>query len=289
VVLAALCAVTAGAAGGTTGNDRSFKLDLIGRLQAPPQLVVLGSSRSKRAEPSYLRSLTGLSGFNAGVISGTAADAFVMTRYLGDCQPLRGRRYIWFVDADVATNGVNPDLTADPRGRKYLDPTSASARRPTDCERRTLGRNNRYNPDGSFGSRSQKLPERPHDLTAKVSKLLASVVPHPPQGVNPKRYVWFERALAYMNSHGSRPVIVFDPIYPSVLAKLRSIGFPAHVTSTTYLSQLHKRYDFVVVNAQDIRVWGGSPDDFSDPTHINEVNMRRLLRYVVSHSAGALR
>jgi hypothetical protein len=48
------------------------------------------------------------------------------------------------------------------------------------------------------------------------------------------------------------------------------------------------RFDFVVVDAEDIRRWGGSPYGFWDPTHINTANMRRLLAYVVKHSDGAL-
>jgi hypothetical protein len=269
-------------------NDRSFKLDLISRLKTAPETVILGSSRSKRVEPAYVQTLTGRTGFNAGVISGTAADAWVMTRYLADCFPLRKRRYLWFVDAGIATDGINPDLRADPRSHKYLGHSSA----PADCSPRRLSPNNHYNPDGSFGQGSPHLQERPSDLDAKVAKLVASVRAHPPPvggKPNPKRYVWFVKALDFMNNHGSRPVIVLDPIYPTVLAALRKVGFPERKTSRKYLTQLHKRFDFVVVDAEDIHRWGGSPNDFADPTHINGRNMRRLLAYVVTHSGGALR
>jgi hypothetical protein len=101
--------------------------------------------------------------------------------------------------------------------------------------------------------------------------------------------VWFERALAFMNAHGSRPVIVLNPIYPAVLAALRKAGFPERKASGEYLQRLHARFHFVVVDAEDIHRFGGSARDFVDPTHINDTNMRRLLGYVLAHSDGALR
>jgi hypothetical protein len=274
-------------------NDRTLKLDLIDRLKVAPETLVLGSSRGRRAAPAQLQKLTGRTGFNAAVTSGTAADAWVMMRYLADCLPLEKRRYVWFVDSGIATNGINPDLKADPRSHRYLGARSgASGSRPT-CGPGDRTTSSRYNPDGSLGPGSvRNLPEHARDLPEKVAELVASVRAHPNAGggeQSPLRYVWFERALAFMNSHGSRPVIVLNPIYPTVLAELRKVGFPARRTSLAYLARLQERFDFVVVDAQDIRRWGGSPSDFADPTHINDANMRRLLAYVVEQSDGALR
>lgn len=301
--LAAVAATTVGAVSAPAAaapavstardNDRTLKLDAIDRLGRAPQTLVLGSSRAKRAEPAYLQRLTGRTGFNAAVIGGTAADAWVMTRYLADCFPLHKRRYLWFVDVGVATNGVNPDLRADPRSRDYLDPTADPAVRRRACGPGDTRSSTRYLPDGSLGPHSvRNLPEKARHLDESVAKLVASVRAHPAANsgnLDPKRYVWFEKALAFMNSRGERPVIVLNPIYPTVLAELRKVGFPARRTSRAYLAQLHARFDFVVVDAEDIHRWGGSRRDFADPTHINDANMRRLLRYVVAHSDGALR
>lgn len=47
-------------------EDRRAKLDLIDRLASPPELVVLGNSRARQADPAFLEELTGLRhGFNA--------------------------------------------------------------------------------------------------------------------------------------------------------------------------------------------------------------------------------
>jgi hypothetical protein len=260
---------------GTPCGDRSVKLTLIEQAPSSPQILVLGSSRARQAEPAFIQQLTGKSAFNAAVTGGTAADAWVMTRFAADRFPRKPRRYIWFVDVGIATNGVNPELKADPRARRYLSTT---------CRERTS-----YLADGSL-ARPALSPGA--GLAAAVAKLVAGVRANPPRAgaaPDPKRYVYFERAIRYMNGHGARPVIVLNPIHPDVLAELRKHGYPARATALAYLRRLHRRLDFVFVDGQDIRSWRGSPADWSNATHVNRPNMRRLLRYVVAHSGGALR
>lgn len=275
-------------------EDRSVKLDLISRLTVPPETVVLGSSRSRRAEPSRLQKLTGRTAFNAGVRGGTAADAWVLTRYLAACAPLAGkRRYIWFVDAGVATNGVPPELKADPRAVPYLEEgLGGPAAGKPDCSPRAAP-DSIHRADGSYtAAYTRLLPEHARDLASEVRELVDSIRSQPVTQTGPpsaKRYVWFERTLAFMNAHGARPVIVFNPIHPAVLSALRARGFPTRRYSSAYLARLHHRFDFVVVDAEDIRTWGGSASGFWDPTHINFANMRTLLRYIVDRAGGALR
>ena len=288
--------------------DRSIKLTLIERLKQPPETLILGSSRSRQAEPAFLQTLTDRTGFNAGVTGGSAADAWVFVRYTADRFPKAKRRYIWFVDAGIATNGVNPQLAADPRAAKYLrgggfrlsdvgtyvgtQASRASVRVLDKCVFHTCRAPIRYRPDGSLPhGELAALPEQSKGLKAEVAKLVASVRAHPPVAdhPDPRRYVYFERALAFMNTRGERPVIVFNPVFPSVLTELEKYGFPEHQASLDYLRRLHTRFDFVVVDGEDIGRWGGTRADFSNPTHINWRNMRRLLRYVVAHSDRALR
>jgi hypothetical protein len=291
-------------------NDRSIKLTLIDRLDRPPGILILGSSRARQAEPAYLQRLTGRSGFNAAVTGGTAADAWVMTNYVARKYPVRKRGYVWFVDVGIATNGVNPQLSADRRAQPYLprrrglrlrdvgtylgtDATAASLRVLQACVLRRCKpkRRLRYLPDGSLRASSlPNLPEHDKSLRRSVARQVASIRANPPQEgkVDPRRYVYFEKTLAFMNRHGSTPVIVLNPIHPTVLAELRRYGFPGRKTAYGYLRRLRTRFAFVLVDAQDIRVWHGSPNDFSNATHVNRRNMRRLLTYIVARARGAL-
>ena len=105
---------------------------------------------------------------------------------------------------------------------------------------------------------------------------------------DPARFRLFEHLIAYMNALGARPVIVLNPIYPTILAALRRHGDPLSTASLDYLHGLQSRYDFIVVDCRDSHKWGGSDNDWTNPTHVNQANMRRMLRYIVAHAARAL-
>src|SRR5438270_7736921 len=91
-------------------SDRSVKLTLLENLKRGPEILILGSSRSRQAEPVYLQSLTGHTGFNAGVTGGTTADEYVFVRFAADLFPNQKRRYVWFTDVGIAGGGVTAQL-----------------------------------------------------------------------------------------------------------------------------------------------------------------------------------
>ncbi len=295
-------------------SDRTAKLTLLENLKRGPEILILGSSRSRQAEPSYLQRLTGHNGFNAGVTGGTSADEWVFVRFAADLFPHQKRRYVWFVDVGIAGGGVTPQLAHDARARRYLpggagfglgdvgtylstDATKASWRVFKKCVLATCHSHIRFQPDGSLTNQSLRyLPERATSLRAAVAKLVAAVRAHHQTLAQARqdlahrqRFFYFERALAFMNKRGEEPVLVLNPVYPSVLAELNKYGYAGRRASLEEIASLHKRFKFVFVDAQDIRRWGGTAYDWSNATHVNRANMRRLLRYVVAHSAGALR
>jgi hypothetical protein len=295
-------------------SDRGTKLDLIEALRSPPGIVVLGSSRGRQAEPAQLRRLTRRSGFNAAVTSGTAADAYVMTRFVDERFPGTSRRYVWFVDVGVATDGVNPQLLVEPRAAPFLrelderprsfglgdvstylgrEATEASVRVLRACVVQPCEDRVRYNPDGSLRVASTRyLPERARSLKRSVDKVVAGVRRNPPRRTtpNPRRYRHFERAVRYMNGRGAAPVIVLNPIHPRILAELRRHGFPGRKTALDYLGSLRARgLRVIVVDGQDVARWGGNGRDWTNATHINRVNMRRLVAYVARVARAELR
>jgi hypothetical protein len=286
LVPVALGAATAEA---SVPTDRSAKLNLIARLKHGPEILILGDSRGRQAEPSVLQRLTGHTGFNAAVTGGSAPDAWVFVRYAADRFPGQKRRYVWFVSAGLTINIPDPRMEADPRGKRYLQEVapylSSQVINPpwaTDI---------RYRADGSIPDR--QLPPTPADVRvvkAQAAKIVAQLRSRPPVAPppDPARFQLFEHLLAYMNGRGERPVIVFNPVYPTVLAELQKDGDPLFTSSMNYLQSLRPRYDFVVVDCQDIRKWGGTDNDWTNATHVDQANMRRMLRYIAAHSDGAL-
>jgi hypothetical protein len=279
----------ASAADGTR-TDRSVKLDLIQKLRHGPQLMILGDSRGREAEPSFLQQLTGLSGFNAAVTGGTAPDGWVFTRYTRDLFPHQKRRYIWFVSAGLAGNIINPYFETDPRSQRYLKEVTPYLSSETDDVPWTD--HSRYHADGSLADRQRPFsPSRARKLKARAAQLVDQIRRHPPRvtSVDLSHFQLFEHLVAYMNQRGSRPVIVFNPVYPTVLTELAKYGNPVLTSSLQYLRSVRSRFDFVVVNCEDSRKWGGNDYDWANPTHVGRGNMRRLLKYVVAHAGSALK
>ncbi len=295
-------------------SDRSIKLELLQHLKRGPEILVLGSSRSRQAEPAYLRKLTGHTGFNAGVTGGTSADEYVFIRFAADLFPHQKRRYLWFTDVGLAGGGVLPQLSDDPRARRYLaggsgfglgdvgtylstDATKASWRVLRKCALASCRSRINYNPDGSLTNQSlHYLPEHAKSLRASVAQEITGVRLHHATLAQaradlaaPGRFFYFERALAFMNARGEVPVIVLNPVYPTILAELEKYGYAGRQATLEKVAELHKRFRFVFVDCQDIRKWGGNDYDWSNATHVNRSNMRRMLRYIVAQSQGALR
>ena len=87
-------------------------------------------------------------------------------------------------------------------------------------------------PDGSLTNQSlHYLPEHAKSLQRSVAKELAGVrARHETLAqaradlAAPGRFFYFERALAFMNRRGEVPVIVLNPVYPTVLAALSRYG-----------------------------------------------------------------
>jgi hypothetical protein len=289
VAVGVLAASTGAGSAPPRPTDRSVKLDLIGKLKQSPGILILGDSRGRQAEPSLLQRLTGHTGFNAAVQGGSAPDAWVFTRYTADRFPGQLRRYIWFVSAGLTTNIVTPWLTSDPRGRRYL--AEVAPYLSTQTVNPPWATDTHYRPDGSLpDEQSPPSAAQVKQVQAQAAQIVAQLQQHPPLAppFDPARFQLFEHLLAYMNDRGERPVIVFNPVYPTVLAELDKYGDPLATASLDYLHSLQAHYDFVVVDCQDIHKWSGTDYDWTNPTHIDRANMRRMLRYIATHSHGAL-
>lgn len=292
-------------------DDRRAKLDLIDRLSATPELVVLGNSRARQADPAFLQELTGLRhGFNAAVTDGRSSDTWAFLRYLDERQPQTGRAYVWFVDQWLGDDTVDPVTRTDRRTagfvggrasashaastlRDYasIDALEASGRVLRACvEHAGCPSGSHFEANGSFVPR--------YRAAATAAYLSQSIRNQLPQALRRPRTptfasYWksltrFRQVLAWMNAHGSTPVLVMDPVHPTILAAYDRWGFPRRTRGLRALALLHRRYRFVVVDTTEISTFGGSPDDFTDARHVDERNMQKVLRYVVAHSAGAL-
>lgn len=293
-------------------SDRSAKISLLEDLSYNPDILIMGSSRSRPARPKLLKELTGHTGFNAGVTSGGAPDWWVFAHLWLKRFPKGPHHVLLFVSDGVGTNHVNPQLAADSRARPYLpkgidtgewsflhkleaytsvDTARDSYRVVRACMRPSGCSTKFFHADGSLKQgllRSGRArTKRLHDkVSAELARMRRYGISH--RIPDPREQATFERLLGYLNDHGITPVIVTNPLQPQILAELNRQGNPRYKWALRYLDSLHSRYRFDFIDLTSIKMFGGSPDDFSDPTHVDVRNMDRMLRYIVAHDHGDL-
>src|SRR5258705_4815762 len=81
-------------------SDRAIKVCLIARMAPGPRLVVYGSSRAAKLEPSYLGSLLRETAFNASVSSATAEATWAFAHLAHDQDGSRPARALWLLDIE---------------------------------------------------------------------------------------------------------------------------------------------------------------------------------------------
>ena len=268
----------------TDTGDRFTKLQLMNHLSYAPHILVLGSSRARGAMPATVEELTGGREFNAGVRGGGAADEYVFTRLLAQRFPDAKPAYLIFVDVSIASDGVNPDMADEPLARPFLGKDASPAKS-------ACANNHLYTADGGLAfTGGPDKAQRAQLVAAGVAETLPGIPADSatPRYISPSSTAYFQKLLRFMNAQGATPVIVLNPIYPTILAAREKYGFPELKAAKVYIAWLHERYHFIFLNCEDIRTWGGKASDFWNKDHIDRANMNRLLGYVVHHSDGVL-
>ncbi len=293
-------------------SDRSAKISLLEQLPYNPDILIMGSSRSRPARPKFLEKLTGRTGFNSGVTSGGAVDWWVFAHLWLRRFPKGPHHVLLFVSDGVGTNVVNPQLAADSRAAPYLpkgldtgewsilhkleaymsvDTARDSYRVVRACMRPEGCHTGFFHEDGSLrlgllraaGVRTKRMYTK---LQAELARIRRDGISH--RLPTEHEQLTFEHLLGYLNGHGITPVVVTNPLQPRLLAALNRRGNPRYRWSVDYLDALHAKYRFDFIDLTSIKTFGGSPSDFSDPTHVDTENMDRMLRYIVAHDDGIL-
>ncbi len=300
-------------------QDPSTKATLIKQLASPPELVVLGSSRSLKVRPAYLHRLTGEPVFNAGLRDATPVEEYALIHFIHDRFPDAHIHWLWLLDveafrsdtvspalldsADLAPYVSSEDrLTARLRGivdllswRALQDSLAAvradrrsgpSLTGPEMTARRIrhlIARSEGFAPDGYY---------RPVDYdwaksTRKYEAMYGDGSLYTHLAGVPKSYLG--RSLRDLDRWGDAPVIVLTPMHPKLERELGPVGWSGrHRELVAYLRRLRSEDAFRFLDFTSIRSFGGSVHGFYDPVHMREGNLHRMLRAVLRRAAGAL-
>ena len=300
-----------------TTTDRTVKANRIEALKHGPELVVLGSSRSMRYEPSYLEEKTGLRTFNAGIngIGGTA-DAWAMTQFIHEVWPDSHPNYLWLVDVEsFVPFEIQARTAAEPRLAKYVNAATAG-KGPVELGRaiwqnrttlfslatakdslrvmlfrkKAKKKRSRFErqllADGvlkeRYWSKKEWSIRFPHSVV-RYSNLYKNV--YKKMDVNSEEY--FEKTLAFMNDQGATPLIVLSPINPKLREVLGPLGWDErHTQVVAYIESLQGEYDFKFVDLTDPTVFGFNPKQWYDGVHMTTVNTRPAIDYILEQTGG---
>jgi hypothetical protein len=290
-VAALVCAVSAPAQ--AASSDRAIKACLLARMAPAPRLVVYGSSRAAKLEPSYLGSLLGETVFNASVSSATAEDAWAFAHLEHDQAGSQPARALWLLDIEslrphhfdasllqvptlarsftVTANAIDPapETTKGPASRDCAFTTSASAH---------------YTSDG-FRARDFHDAAIVRGFTLRQGLRLAitrygRIYRSGYRPIAPDQSAWVPRVIQAFNTWGIRPVIVLTPAHPAFLRALGPLGWNRrHADALRMLRALPGT--FTLLDASRISTFGGRPSGFYDGVHMRVENTRRLAAWIV--------
>jgi hypothetical protein len=281
------------AAAQAASSDRAIKACLIARMAPAPRLVVYGSSRAAKLEPSYLGSLLGETAFNASVSSGTAEATWAFAHLEHDQAGSGPARALWLLDIEsLRPHPFDASLLQVPTlARAFM--VSGSAVRPAPetihglASRRcsfTTSLSTRYASDGfraadfhdAAAARGLTLGQGLRSGITQYRQIYQRGYPR----ISAEQIAWVARTIRAFNSWGIRPVIVLTPAHPTFLRALGPLGWDrrhAEVLRTLRNLPAH----FTLLDASRISTFGGRPGDFYDGVHMRVENTRRLAAWIV--------
>jgi hypothetical protein len=312
--------VGTGALPPVTWTDRSLKVNLIEHLTTAPGVVVLGSSRAMKVQPSFITSRTGLPAFNAAVSSGKPVDAWTFVNFIHGRFPAAHSKYLWLLDVEAFRQWpIDPGLLNTPQLAAYLGTGTRLSTRldqlpllfswPTFWKSVQSLRHAQSQPQAALRTAIGGTQFAPdgfrvldyHDQNLAKGLGLAKELPATiRQGIatyrgayrrlDPTAESYFQRTLALMNSLGDAPVIALTPMQPEMLARVAPLGYDARYRDVlAYLHSLQTRYRFTVVDLTQLNSFGGRSADFYDGYHMTVANTRRFVSAVLQKAPGALR
>jgi hypothetical protein len=305
-------------------SDRPIKACLEQRLPRAPSLVVLGSSRAEKVQPSYLQRRTGLQGFNAAVSSATPDDAWAFANLLHARASGATQRVVWFLDIEsMRAHPIDPGLLDTPSLAQYLtrsatfharlrsawsfmswttaldswksvDATLFRSAHPLSSRTCTVHTNGvtEYAPDGyrRFDFHDVAV-RRGMTLARSISISLAEYrkIYRGDTRLSHAAEQRFEQTVAAMNAWHTRPIIVLTPVHPAFARAIGPLGWTLrHRQLVSYLRSLQPRLQFDLLDASNIGAFGGTSRDFYDGVHMKVANVHRLLDWIIRRAGRDL-
>jgi hypothetical protein len=295
-------------------TDKPVKAALIARLTKAPQLVIFGSSRALKINPTYLQQRLGQSGFNAAVSDGNPEDAWALLNDIHARFPNAHPHFLWVLDVEALRGAPDPGVLDTPALARFIPSADRwrarlkgilpllswkAVRASVKVIRADISGKGIPLRDAVFTNNGYRSLDV-HDIARANGSTLAaqlrasevlyswvyrSIYPR----LSPTEERYFVQTLAKMNEWGYAPVIVLSPIHPALRKVLGPLGWDTrHRQVLAYIASLKKRYPFTFLDMTSLSSFGGSPNLFYDGLHLTLPNVHRLLDAILRKAPGAL-
>jgi hypothetical protein len=284
-------------ASNSVGYDRTYKADLVERLDDTPELVILGGSRAQRFEPALASELTGLSAFNFAVQNCRPADAYAISRYLLLRAPDAKLRCVYFLqDSSFVDLPLNPALLYDDRfsaslssaeiERQKIAAGVPEVRDVLSCNEFGERGDLRYGP---YDEREKQGRTLDQSLADYLRTMLPRAAAGPDNDGSQSRRA-FRALLALYNRRGVTPLIVLMPYHPHTLSAFRAVGWQRrHDATVAFLERLQREHAFELLDLTELASFGGAAEWFYDGAHVKAENARLILRKAVESAPECFR
>lgn len=270
---------------------------LIEELRRPPQMIVLGGSRTLRLDPTFIRARTGLRGFNAAVTGARPDDAWALVNLIHARFPTARFRALWVIHADeLDWTPLDLALVWDPALSRYFQPAALAALRVAALDRRIpvdpcqVGRV--FAADGVVRrDLFDLLAPVPGDDAVAVRHMIEQALPAyrtSQASLLPACLRYFAATLRLIEENSAaRPAIAMAPVDPSICAATRRAGWGTrHRLVLAFLARLRRRYPFDFADFSRASSCGCAPGDFFAGMHLHPSGTRQVFDAVLRRFPG---
>lgn len=265
----------------------------------PPDVLLLGSSRSVLLDPRQVRRLTGRSSFNAGISDANALELRAMVDFADLRSPGQLPHVVLLLDVEAFDDRASHVRTGDYQRRlvaaRRACPDLPSCRRDwmraarrieLDAVRRQVGDDTWLATQRSDGRQVhgmlEKLESRGVDLTPLlrqgIARKVAAYSSHFDR-VHEDKVAALDATLAVLNARGVEPVIALTPLHAACIRTCGAAGWHDRRRAVRErLDELAQRREFRLLDLSFPRTWRGGDRFFYDEQHLRPMGAAMVVR-----------
>ncbi len=282
-------------------TGRADKAKLLKEFDENPDVLILGSSRSMKIDPDFIKEKTGMPAFNAAVNSANAEDYYAMLRYSLDTLEKKPKYIILGIDVEAFHNNTPIDerLLFNQTLSKYLNAKDQISFKDTLISLLSYEETSNsfvslyykitgypdqstyYDDDGflHYTRKSGTVTEQNYEskIEEYIKRYRARFAGY--THLSEKRKDYFEKFLALANEENIKVISFITTLHDDIIDDLKKTRNYDEIKRqlVTYLNELDQQHaNFVYEDYDRVDKYDGILTAFYDGAHIHEKNAVRI-------------